>query len=117
MFSFSQVDSSTVSFNVDLKVFNERVLSKVLYWISDKYIISWKNESDIAKINLECKIGSITKNDIEILKERLSQDFIDFKTREIINQETKTIRELLLVKAFSATDDFDEKCLFPNTEE
>jgi His-Xaa-Ser system protein HxsD len=117
MFSFILVNPSIVSFNVDLKAYNEKIISKVLYWLSDTYLTSWKNESDIAIINIEKKEGLITQIDMQRLKERLSQDFIDFKTRDIVNNETKAIRELLLVKAFSATDEFDEKCLFPMSEE
>ena len=102
MNSIYRINPYSISLTIDLNVFNDHVVSKMLYWISDSFFVFWSNESGLAKIQLEKKDGVITNE----------EDLIDFKTRDIVNQETKTIRELLLVKAFATTDEFDEESLF-----
>lgn len=107
---------SSILLSVDLEIFNDRIITKVLYWLSDLYIIYQKVDNQVSNICLEKKDGIINEEEFNSLKIRINQDMIDFKTRDIVIQETKVIRELLLVKAFSATDEFDEKCLFPEVE-
>lgn len=112
MISISRINPNSISLTIDLNVFNDQVVSKMLYWVSDSFFVFWSNECGLAKIQLEKKKGIITNEEFKLLKLRLNQDLIDFKTRDIVNQETKTIRELLLVKAFATTDEFDEESLF-----
>lgn len=112
MISINRINSNSIFFKIDLNVFNDQVVSKMLYWLSGSFFVFWSNESGIAKIQLEKKDSVITNEEFKLLKTRLNQDLIDFKTRDIVNQETKTIRELLLVKAFATTDEFDEENLF-----
>jgi hypothetical protein len=47
------------------------------------------------------KSNQFDENSLQKLKEKISQDLIDFKLRDIVFQETQTIRELLLAKAFA----------------
>ena len=54
------------------------------------------------------KNGIICPNGVEFIQEKLSCDFTDFKTREIIYNETKDIRTILYVKAFANNDDFED---------
>lgn len=112
MYSCTTVDPKTVAISVDLNVYNEAVIAKVLYWLSDCYNIFWKKGESSVEIRLEKKEGTFSNEEIKYLKNRLSQDFIDFKTRDIVQRETKAIRELLLVKAFANNDEFDERDLF-----
>ena len=40
--------------------------------------------------------------------EKIKQDLLDFKLRDIINKETRIIRELLIAKAFANYDDEED---------
>jgi len=116
VFYYSQITPQAIEVKVDTSVFNDTVISKVLYWLSDDYLIEWQREDNNAVIRLESKSGEIDEQTYRKLKHRLNQDFIDFKTRDIVHQETKTIWELLLVKAFANNDDFDEEDLISTPE-
>lgn len=110
MFDFKIQSSSEFSFSVDLNIYSDPVISKVLYWLSDSFYISRKSvDTHTHFILLQAKddIG-LRPDEISELKKRLSQDFIDYKTREIIREETSAIRNILYIKAFSNCDDFDE---------
>lgn len=94
---------------IDLSIFNDRVLSKVTYWLSDEYVIYQQNrDNNIQSITLEKKQGSVSEKESGILKERINQLLIDFKNRDIINQETRNIRDILYVKAFANNDDYED---------
>lgn len=98
----------TVSFTVDTALFSEKVITKTAYWLSSDYSIDFeKNDNEITVI-LKKKCDEWSDEEIDHLKSRIGQNLIDFKTREIVAEETKAIRELLLVKAFASTDEFDE---------
>jgi His-Xaa-Ser system protein HxsD len=112
MINFDQLSPSVITFSVDLDIFNDRIVTKVMYWLSDSFFIFMEKKQKVLQIQLEKKVGVIDEKEFCKLKIKINQDFIDFKTRDIVNQETKSIRELLLVKAFSVTDDFDERNLF-----
>lgn len=105
-------DDRTIVISVDLNVYNETVITKVLYGWSNDYQISWQNKEMSAEIRFQTQDGKFSNSEIEQVKSKLSKDFIDFKTRDIVYRETKAIRELLLVKAFANNDEFDERDLF-----
>lgn len=94
---------------VDLSVFNERVLSKVTYYLSGEYLIYQQNlENYLQSIIFEKKHGMLSDNDFQALKEKINQLLIDYKNRDIIYQETKNIRDILYVKAFANNDDYED---------
>lgn len=101
----------SVELVVDTRVYDQQVIAKVLYWISEAYVIEWSENKGNAIIVLRSKTSYLSDADFELLANRLSQDFIDFKTRQIVDNQTRTIRELLLVKAFASTDEFDQPSL------
>ena len=63
--------------------------------------------------NLEIQINSISVGDQNILTKDLireiKSDLIDFELRQIIYQETKVIKELLIAKAFAPTDKYENE--------
>ncbi len=67
-------------------------------------------------VKFEIKHGLLFENNVEVLKSCLSQYLIDFKTRDIINKETKNIREILLIKAFANNDEFEDYNLIDNEQ-
>jgi His-Xaa-Ser system protein HxsD len=108
MISFKQINNSIAQCEIDSLIFNEDVITKALYWLTADYFIFQKKNNTIFEIQLELKEGSFSENKIDELKSQLNQNLIDFKTRNIINIETKSIREILLVKAFANNDDFED---------
>lgn len=108
MLNYKRVNGNTIEFGIDTKLFNDQVITKTLYWHSGKYIISQEYSLNSLQIQFEKIEGLISDEEFISLKSSLSQMLIDFKTRAIVNQETKNIREILLIKAFANNDDFDD---------
>ena len=107
MKNFEQINPDKIQLTVDKTIYNESVISKALYWLMNEYFILQENQTDaIQHIVLEKKTSTISGEEFLKLKNRLNQDFIDFKVRDIINQETKNIRDILYIKAFSNNDEF-----------
>lgn len=110
MYNIEHKDDNLIVLYVDTKIYNDNVISKVLYWLSKDYIISRKHIAGSAnqKICFNKINGIISEKEFYDVKERLNRDFIDFKTRQIIDDETKDLRNILFVKAFANRDDFIE---------
>lgn len=109
MISFDQISGTKIQLVIDSTIFNETVITKTLYWIQSDYLVFWNSLSDNFKnIVLEKKVGLIDEKEFLKLKNQLNQNLIDFKTRDIINQETKNIRDILYIKAFANGDDFED---------
>ena len=90
--------------------YNLDAVKKCIYWYSDRLSFDLKvNSSE----NLEIHINSISVSDQNILTKDLireiKSDLIDFELRQIIYQETKVIKELLIAKAFAPTDKYENE--------
>ena len=97
-----------VVLTIDTSIYDDWVIEKILYWLTADFIITRMNgEPGTQIITLENKSGS-TAIDFKKLRERLSNDFIDYKNRQTIARETANIRDLLFAKAFANSDDFVE---------
>jgi len=107
MIEFSLRSENKICFTVNNELYNDTVIFKVLYWLSGIYIISSDKKDNYIEITLE-KGSEYNSEEVQNLKFKISQDLIDFKVRDIINIETKNIRELLLIKAFANNDEFDD---------
>jgi His-Xaa-Ser system protein HxsD len=116
MFDFIQIDDKTVQCKIDSEIFNDRVITKCLYWLSENYILYQEISNKLFLIKFEMKVGTFAKDSIDELKSLLNQSLVDFKTRDIINQETKSIREILLIKAFANNDEFEDFNLITNKQ-
>ena len=53
--------------------------------------------------------GEKNNDNFNSIEKKIRQDLIDFKTRDIITEETRNIRDLIIAKAFSKIDDFDSQ--------
>jgi len=109
MTEISLKNNGDIVISVDTSIYDNWVIDKVLYWLSVDYIITRKNisETTIQVITLTLKEGH-KQTDYNTIKEKLSNDFIDFKNRQTIARETANIRDLLFAKAFANSDDFVE---------
>lgn len=109
MTDFRQLQNGDIELLIDTSIYDNWVIDKVLYWLSADYLILRRNddESNVQIVTLSLKEGR-SGIDILTLKERLSNDFIDYKNRQTIAKETANIRDLLFAKAFANNDDFVE---------
>ena len=87
------------------KVYSLELLHKCFYWYGDDYDIEINSIQEKNLILIRSKNQNDSTNYEGILA-RIKRDLIDFKTREIITEETKNIRDLLVAKAFAHEDDF-----------
>ena len=92
---------------VPLSIYNKDVIFKCFYWYTGEYDIEINEVSNNANILISGK--SDTKFDFDELKSKIKRDLIDFKTRDIISKETKNVRDLIIAKAFSDSDEFDSE--------
>lgn len=106
-----RISNSCFIFTIDASIFSKSAITKVLYWYAGLFNIFWKQENGVHIVEFVYK----NKNDcpytfVEI-ENKLNQDLIDYQNREIIEKETKNIRDILYIKAFANNDDFDDKTL------
>lgn len=112
MTNFRQITENTVHFSVDTLIYNDTVISKALYWLTDLYLINRNTSTDtIQSIELKKKDGIFTQEEVDQLERKINQDFIDYKVRDIVGQETRNIRDILYVKAFANNDEFEDYML------
>jgi len=111
-----QIDEKTIQCEIDNDIYNDRVITKTLYWLSNNYTIYQTKSGKGNIVKFEKHIGVFDDNEVASLKSKISQNLIDFKTRDIVNQETKSIREILLIKAFANNDDFEDYNLIINNK-
>jgi His-Xaa-Ser system protein HxsD len=96
-------------FIVDSRVFNDNVVSKVTYVLSEEFLVyQRKIRSEKQVIALKEKKDVLSNNKPELIEEKINQLLIDYKNRDIINKETKDIRNILYVKAFANNEDFED---------
>lgn len=109
MTNICQRDNGDIAIMVDTSIYDNWVIDKVLYWLSKDYIITRKSDEDThsQEIIMSLKSGH-TQMDFNSVKERISNDFIDYKNRQTVARETANIRDLLFAKAFANNDDFVE---------
>ena len=95
---------------LDSKSYSLKAVKKCLYWYSDRFSFDIEHNGDG---NLKITIDNITENSAEELDDtlikELKSDLIDFEVRQIINEETDMIRQLLIAKAFAPTDEYESK--------
>jgi His-Xaa-Ser system protein HxsD len=88
---------------LDSNFFSKESISKCLYWYSDRFLIDIR----LQDCNYVIKLQPKGNENLEILIQKINQDFIDYNLRQIVTNETTTIRELIIAKAFS-NGEFDE---------
>lgn len=96
---------NTIKLTVDSSVYSASVLHKCFYWYAGKMEIDIEKKNNSFIIVLSNIPDHLNKDNLIV---KIKKDLIDFSTREIIIQETKDIRTLLIAKAFANGDEFDE---------
>ena len=87
---------------IEKSLYNEDVLHKCFYWYSSNFNIDISVHSEqLFLVKLQSNYETA---DWENILQRIKRDLIDFKLRDIVTKETKTIRELIVAKAFAYYD-------------
>ncbi|MBR3980200.1 MAG: His-Xaa-Ser system protein HxsD [Bacteroidales bacterium] len=94
------------SIEVNRNVYDDVVISQVVYWHSDDFVITRNVNDNTETITLHPRDIHITNEEKERVLQQFQQDLNDFKLRQIVAQETKDIRTILYIKAFANNDDF-----------
>ena len=93
-------------FTIDKRIYNDNVISKVVYWLSGDYSIvrktidEYSEQVEINAINKDIKDGSV--------EVRITQLLNDFKLRQIVADETRDIKTILYAKAFAEDEELCE---------
>lgn len=88
---------------VDTRIYSDSVISKVIYWLSSKYIIKRESCKDHEVVDISISLEEETDFETEFFKL-----LNDYKLREIVSLETREIKTILYAKAFADDEDFDE---------
>lgn len=95
-------NSNSITFEIDSSIYSNQVLTKCLYWYTSQFNVSINDSAGgkgkVIVLEFKDKQESLVGDK---LVEKLKQDLIDYNLREIVEKETKIIRELLIAKAFS----------------
>ena len=98
-----------IVFDVDTSIYKDTIIDRVLYGYADKFIITRQNQHNSTlqtiKISASYPIGA---EEFSVIRKKLSTDFIDYKNRSIIAEETRELRNILYAKAFANSDNFVE---------
>lgn len=82
-----------------------QVVHKCMYWFTGKYDIQIAEDVNGICVRISPLNEFFTEEEINEIRIKVNKDLIDYYLREQILAETKTIRELILAKAFSHFDD------------
>ncbi|GGC50080.1 hypothetical protein GCM10011386_47940 [Parapedobacter defluvii] len=97
--------SHKAQLKVNRELYGEKVIHKCLYWWAARLSVDFDKDDTSFVITLSDPTESLNLKDVIASMKR---DLIDFRTREIITDETKHIRAMLIAKAFANDDAFDE---------
>lgn len=97
-----KIKGNRISFQIDRRIYSDTVVTKMLYWLSEDYTI----ERFLDELGNYEDVLIYSKNEFEIeeaekLYKKINQELLDYKLRDIVNIETKDIRTILYIKAFS----------------
>ena len=91
---------------VPLNVYSLDVIHKCFYWYGNDFSVDVEVlNSSFAVVKLIPKTKCQTNFSIDQLSEKIRNDLIDSRTRDIVTKETRNIRDLLVAKAFAPVED------------
>jgi His-Xaa-Ser system protein HxsD len=87
---------------IDERVFPMEVVLRAIYWMTGRYDVELRRSDipDCLVVRVAAMHDLLSPDDARDVEIRLRRDLIDFRTRALIDQETRTLRELLVAKAF-----------------
>jgi His-Xaa-Ser system protein HxsD len=103
------IQNGEIILPVDGSLFSYQTVLKCTYWFGDKFHINIQREG-VQNYTITLRPmpdAAITEADLPYYLQKLERDLVDFNLREIVSNETATIRALLVAKAFS-NGEYDE---------
>src|SRR5262249_11400252 len=95
----AKIVGSELMVHVEKAIYSEDVIHKCFYWYGGTFEVDVStHDENLFLIRLKPKNGLV---DLQAVIEKIRRDLIDFKLRDIVTKETKTIRELIVAKAFA----------------
>ena len=92
-----------MTIQIDRNIYSDIVISKVVYWLSSKYIIKRKALGNTEELDIKFNEG-----EKEITEEEFYCLLNDYKLRYLVAKETKEIKTILYAKAFADDENFSE---------
>jgi His-Xaa-Ser system protein HxsD len=96
-----QVADNILTIIADANLYSESVLFKCFYWYGNIFEVDI-TRFDAANFKITLKyVDQDTTPEWDNVILKLKKDLVDFKLRQIVTEETSTIRELIIAKAFA----------------
>lgn len=96
-----------MTLTIDKRVYNDSVISKVVYWMSgDNKIVRTSLDEFSEQIEI---IATNAEKYESLVEERFFQLLNDFKLRQIVAEETRDIKTILYAKAFAEDEELSEE--------
>ena len=106
----NRVDGRKLIAFADKSIYSKAVIMKCLYWFGDKFHTS-VSLADKSNYRIELKLANqIGEDDIDMQAylQKLERDLIDFCLRQIVVEETRNVRDLLIAKAFANGEFYED---------
>ena len=101
MKSFTIESGNRAIVKIDADIYSKEVIAKVAYWLSHDFTIMQSIEGNFWTLSLESH--NVVNWDDD--KGRLSHMLTDYQMREVIESETKDIKNILYIKAFANVEE------------
>jgi His-Xaa-Ser system protein HxsD len=101
-------DNKFLNIFIPQKLFSKEAVVNCLYWRINEFNIHFSVFSDKEYL-VSIDLTGLTLQQKNDLINSFSNELLDFELREVVNKETKNIRELIIAKAFAngALDDLE----------
>lgn len=96
-----------MTIKVDRRIYSDKCITDTLYWLGQKYTCS-RFITSVNEETISIESMSVNMPDI-IIENEFWSSLNDFKLREQIKADTKEIRTILYIKAFSDCDNITEE--------
>ncbi len=94
-----------LQFSVQSEIYAEAVLFKSLYWLTSRagFEVS-KPHAELFLVSVKPLGEKFSNGEREDILAKIRTNLVDFKVRDIINQETTLVRSMIIAKAFAHAD-------------
>lgn len=104
-----RTQSNELLVRVKSSSYSIEIAHKCFYWYGEQFDVEIDLQGEMVTVLLTRKEDEVSNAYFEQLKSRIKRDMLDFKTRDIVTKETRNVRDLLIAKAFSHSDELDEE--------
>ncbi len=100
-----EINQLELVITVEKSIYNLDVLHKCFYWYGSCFDVSIH---DLNEKHYQIELSSQHEGaSLEDTVSKIKRDLIDFKLRDTVTKETRTVRDLIIAKAFAYYDSDD----------